>query len=605
MSAHPAFPAIVALWFAALFGLGSLIVPVQLVERLIGMTGIAALVPAAAPPLGFTARAAIALGATIAGALIGFFAARKVGKAKASNDKARRLEHSPVDSERLPLNPETDLEDEGIDAEINYADEDEERGVAPKFVPGRRRALAIEEESGPSEFLNLAPLPGEFQNRDEDGDEDEDALYLDPSAELPADVEESEMIEEPRQRQEFIPATENEEAHEGAVDDTPAPFAMPAVAGEVEAPLPFSPPSLSRAEQADGSRPFDAPQNFPQEQPQALADPLGEENPDEDPVPDESNLDALANAADTCVTEEERNPHAQQDASEAGAAEQGDGGLVQLVQKLGHTIEKHREWSARRAAEAEAAAIAVVETTSEASPPVPQDFDPAEADDVAQARANFFAPRQSEENPAEESGDPSSPADQDHPSNPAPVVGEAYAPFAGAMRVAGEADEAMDDEEEDDVADLAASFSLPLTSAHVRATPTPRPSFDIAPAPASSPPPVERANGEEERLPGGEARDTDYESLSKIANPFKRNAEDFVRIDEPEPEPDATQPAVQFPSEQTRPASPAPSGARPFDPPAAAASGPSEESAPPRDASNDDHERALREALINLQRMSK
>ena len=34
ISAHPLFPAIVALWFAALLGVGSLVLPVVLFEKL-------------------------------------------------------------------------------------------------------------------------------------------------------------------------------------------------------------------------------------------------------------------------------------------------------------------------------------------------------------------------------------------------------------------------------------------------------------------------------------------------------------------------------------------------------------------------------------------
>jgi len=77
LSAHPAFPAIVALWFAALLGLGSLVLPIALIERLATLTGIALIVPAAKAPLGITARAIIALAAASAGAGIGLLLARK------------------------------------------------------------------------------------------------------------------------------------------------------------------------------------------------------------------------------------------------------------------------------------------------------------------------------------------------------------------------------------------------------------------------------------------------------------------------------------------------------------------------------------------------
>ena len=91
VSAHPAFPAIVALWFAALLGLGSLILPVALIERLVAVTGVASLVPSAAPPLGFTARVSIALGGAIAGALIGLALAHRVARTASREGEPRRF----------------------------------------------------------------------------------------------------------------------------------------------------------------------------------------------------------------------------------------------------------------------------------------------------------------------------------------------------------------------------------------------------------------------------------------------------------------------------------------------------------------------------------
>ena len=45
LSLHPAFPAIVALWFAALLGLGSLVLPAVLLEKAVSASGLASLVP--------------------------------------------------------------------------------------------------------------------------------------------------------------------------------------------------------------------------------------------------------------------------------------------------------------------------------------------------------------------------------------------------------------------------------------------------------------------------------------------------------------------------------------------------------------------------------
>lgn len=81
ITAHPVFPGIVALWFAVLLGIGSLLLPVGLFETLVGMSGIDAIVSAAAPPLGATARALIALGMGALGALAGIVVARRIAAA--------------------------------------------------------------------------------------------------------------------------------------------------------------------------------------------------------------------------------------------------------------------------------------------------------------------------------------------------------------------------------------------------------------------------------------------------------------------------------------------------------------------------------------------
>jgi hypothetical protein len=75
---HPLFPAIVALWFCALLGLGSLTVSAPALEGLVLATHIDALVPAAAPPLGMTARLVVALALAVVGGGIGWLLALRV-----------------------------------------------------------------------------------------------------------------------------------------------------------------------------------------------------------------------------------------------------------------------------------------------------------------------------------------------------------------------------------------------------------------------------------------------------------------------------------------------------------------------------------------------
>jgi hypothetical protein len=78
---HPAFPAIVALWFTVLLGLGGLLLPVVLLERAVELSRIASLAPAAAPPLGLTAKLVVAISLGVLGAVLGFTIARRVSGA--------------------------------------------------------------------------------------------------------------------------------------------------------------------------------------------------------------------------------------------------------------------------------------------------------------------------------------------------------------------------------------------------------------------------------------------------------------------------------------------------------------------------------------------
>lgn len=141
ISQHPAFPAIVALWFAALLGIGSLVLPVTLFESLIVAAGLPAVIPAAEPPLGVAARILIALVGAGLGAVVGLFVARKVVAAQSAARPATR-----------PISAHEELGAESFDEPV-----EDMRAAA---IPGRRRALSITEESGPSTLLDYAPLPG-------------------------------------------------------------------------------------------------------------------------------------------------------------------------------------------------------------------------------------------------------------------------------------------------------------------------------------------------------------------------------------------------------------------------------------------------------------
>lgn len=168
ITAHPMFPAIVALWFAAAFGLGSLAIRPGLIEELVLKLGIDTIIPAAAPPLGVTARILLALGLGAFGAILGTMLARRLNRpkveAKPRSRKAGRSEPGfaarsrdthPDAPARRPIFAHEEL---GADDLSDTRPEPLRPSEQP--LPGRRRALAIEDEA-PRDFHERAPLPGD------------------------------------------------------------------------------------------------------------------------------------------------------------------------------------------------------------------------------------------------------------------------------------------------------------------------------------------------------------------------------------------------------------------------------------------------------------
>lgn len=150
VSAHPLFPAIVALWFAALLGIGMLVLPQALFDRVGVATGLG--------EIGFTFRLGFALAAGLIGALLGYTLARKLatGPVPAKPRSPSAAARSSNSETRKPISAMEELGSDGLDEPV---DEDPVR-PASEPINGRRRALTVTDESCPNDFIMHVPLPG-------------------------------------------------------------------------------------------------------------------------------------------------------------------------------------------------------------------------------------------------------------------------------------------------------------------------------------------------------------------------------------------------------------------------------------------------------------
>lgn len=161
ITAHPLFPAVVALWFGALFGLGSLAVRPSLLESVVIASRIDLLVPAAAPPLGVTARILMALGMAALGAVIGIVIARRMTRPKVEVRQRKRTgvarDEAPLQYRARDAHPDAPARRPiSINDELGADGADFGTGV----LSGRRRSLAVELPEQAFVPHDMAPLPG-------------------------------------------------------------------------------------------------------------------------------------------------------------------------------------------------------------------------------------------------------------------------------------------------------------------------------------------------------------------------------------------------------------------------------------------------------------
>ncbi|OYX64237.1 MAG: hypothetical protein B7Y88_11750 [Sphingomonadales bacterium 32-64-17] len=502
---------IVALWFAALLGIGSLILPIVLIEKLVVATGLPTVLSAAQPPLGFTARAGIALAATVGGAVIGLVVALQVARSHRTAVANRSTNPSDL-IRRPPVNAHAELGSEGFDG----------NGTS------RRRALALaaadEEETEDHREAAYAPSqPQHFELEEtfaveEAVSEAEDAPASMPFAPPVAEFEPNDSFDE-----DALDAQDAYETDAATIGEpTPAPFAKPA---------PFARPF--EAEDAEPMSETQEPEWEPEaeEEPQAFAPP----------------------------------PAADRPAPGAVREDLAELGLVQLVQKLEATIEKHRAWLIEKNQRAAEAAVATADDLPEPTPlDTEEAFGTIAPDEAAQARQAYFdAPA-----PAPVSAD-----EGEDNSHPAPVA--ALADFAP--------EHDNEDEDDQEAAALSASFALPFAKQEPNRTVL-RQVFQSDPAP------------ETEDLE--EAPQADHDSFASLNRDLAQRRLRAVRIEEPETE-GGEEAAVVFPGQSAR------ASDRSFDPPKAVSSPPVQPQDAKPAASSEETDQALREALRNLQRMGR
>lgn len=648
ISRHPLFAPMVALWFAALFGLGSLAIRPALLESAVLALRLDLVVPAAAPPLGFTFRILLALSLFVVGGAIGFILARRIGRPAApqgegfrfSRVKARAQAPAPVVAE--------DYQDDDDFARLDSARQvQEEAAAAANAHPGRRRALAMEEDFS-TEFHDFAPLPGhkpqtlepQILDLAELGSFDEELPAAAKEAPATAFVEaqDEEPKFDPWNRhpasaassvvQEFVAEAPAPEAAPLADFSRPQPerqeFGAPAFA----APADIAPPA---AFDAPPSRSFDAPGQAepvsfdpPAQVLETIVHPVTElHDPANDEVGVASDAPAFAAPVDVEVVDFS-SPTADFSAPEAefaaAPAEQvacnadaganrpifgtvtGDAaeqlvampltslGVVQLAERLALAIARKRENGAAEIAQAPA----LPADLAPPQPPVPVAFPvppsltpPAPLDFVAPAPVQIFAGYESEmdaESGADEKAEVDEPAAEVTPLFAAPSA------LPAALRPIS-FDEPEDEEQLPSI--------LPPRTFPKLAEPV-VPQAEEPHIPQSFAPPAAEAedDGEEEN----------YASLLDLNS----QSRPFVRIEEPEVGNAEIEPVVIFPGQDNRlfgaPAGVAPGdsagAARLFDTPPSSAAPLRMPPAATRSIDAEETERQLKAALATLQRMS-
>ncbi|MFM5950308.1 MAG: hypothetical protein ACKOPM_13950 [Novosphingobium sp.] len=629
---HQLFPAVVALWFGALFGLGSLAVRPSLLESLVIKSRIDLIVPAAAPPLGITARILVALILAAIGSAIGIAIARRLARPKVEMRERKRsklaVDEAPV---RRPFGTSFDSSGD------------------PAIIAPRRRALAIEHEDEQFVPHDMAPLPGGAPQ------------ILDISSV----GFRSEPVEAPLDLTGFPAPPPAEPAQPSAY--TPLPVAAPEPERQVFQPLdPVSqstvethhshPATEAAAAAADGRQVFGmAPVSETIEAPkQIFGQPVEDGRVSEDYVkavgyqttvfetPEPSPLfppRATAVAVEEAVPQA---PFAMPQAFEVPPAPVVQPFVVPSAEVPPSSFDIGPQSSMPHAYEPQPAPAAVA--APQAAPwldePLPSPAGLGMDDLSARLAASMARRRAARSGTATDVAPPVTPAPE-AAASAAPPVEPVAMPEAPVQQFAEPVPQANQTETQlDPVAEQAppAPFAAPFSApANPPATPAPAPAIPAAmrplelngfeddaepldhllpprhiairqPASAEAPPiplgfapsaePVEDADAAQ-----ADVKEDNYASLLGITPAPARSG--FVRIDEHETESAAIEPVVIFPGQIGQPVVPEATPFRPFDAPASAGQGQPVSANPATPAvDREEADRALRMALANLQRMS-
>lgn len=545
LTRHPLFPAIVALWFGALFGLGSLAIRPSLIEALVLKTKLDLIVPAASPPLGITARILLALALAVFGAAIGIMLGRLIGRPKkVITERSRKVGSAGIGKDKGG-------KDKGRrGAKFVEHDEAEDDDDSVGFAAPRRRALAVNEDYEEEYHREFAPLPGGAPQildvTEFDFTGDAPAAPAAPVADAPAHVTP-------------VPVTPAMVAAEPEPDTVPGALDLSGflTASDAEAPPIRQVFNAGPPRDEHGAAAFDAAPVVAQHAETQIASvPPAERQPFA--LPPVEPAPAFAAPVDNpfaapLATAAVAPPPVSAPRVEPVPQVESTGGMahVDLINRLAETMRQRRAAAASAlVAESFEAAVPDVPTAPAGQSPLGVFARPtAQTTEGPEAIARFeqdappFAPPANEAVPAE---------DETADDIVVPTV-----TLPAALRPLSFDEIGEDDDDE--------ALSVILPPRHIAMTPAQPAAADDGDEPASvaeeAPATVEEPADSDDALEDG------YSSLLDLSRPAIQRS-GYVRIDEPEHATGEIEPAVQFP------------GLAPFAPPAAAAE-PVQSFAPP------------------------